>query len=91
MGCITNSNLGLAGSLLHHKASAQNFDIQEKTILSKTDNTLTLYWQQKGSTTTHATPVYLLCLQAYHQCFHCYLPLHNYVKGTKNQMSDNAS
>jgi len=90
-GTLTSSNLELAGSLLHHNATTQNFDIWECTILTKTNNTPTLYWQQKGLATTTATPAYLLQLQAYHQCFHQYLLLHDYIKGTHNKMSNNAS
>ena len=47
-GSLTNSDLELAGGLLHLEALANNFDVRELTILSKTDNLATLYWQQKG-------------------------------------------
>jgi len=90
-GSLTNSDLKLAGSILHHNAAAHNYDIRERTILSKTDNTPTLYWQRKGSATTTAPPAHLLRLQAYHQRYHRYLPLHDYITGTRNTMSDDAS
>ena len=48
-GDITNSDLELAGGLLHLAALAQHFDIRERTVLSKTDNLATLYWQRKGT------------------------------------------
>jgi len=46
-GSLTNSNLELAGSVLH-TAAAQNYNIWEYTILSKMDNMPTLYWQPKA-------------------------------------------
>ena len=65
-GTITNSDLKLAGGLLHHEATSQCFYIQECTILSKTDNTPTLFWQCKRSTTS-GMPTYLLHAQALDQ------------------------
>ena len=59
-GTLTNSYLELAGGLLHLEAIANNVDVQERTILSKTDNLATLYWQYKGSATTTAPPAHLL-------------------------------
>jgi len=41
-GCLTNSNLELASSLLHLDAAAHNFDVCEHTLLSKTNNMATL-------------------------------------------------
>jgi len=35
--------------LLHLDAAAQNFDVRNQTLLSKTDNMATLYWQRKGT------------------------------------------
>lgn len=57
-----NSDLELAGGLLHLEVAAQCFDIRERTIISKTDNLATLYWQCKGSTTSERVPSYLLRL-----------------------------
>ena len=90
-GAITNSDLELAASLVHHEAAAQCFDLRERTILSKTDNTPTLFWQRKGSTTTTGPPAYLLCAQALHQRHHRYVPRHDYIPGVENNMSDDAS
>jgi len=90
-GTITNSDLELAGSLLHHEAAAQCFDVRERTILSKTDNTPTLFWQRKGSTTSTGAPAYLLRAQALHQRHHRYIPRHDFIAGLDNSMSDDAS
>jgi len=51
-GTISNSDLELAGGLIHLEALSQTFDVRERTIFSKTDNLATLYWQRKGSATT---------------------------------------
>jgi hypothetical protein len=90
-GAITNSDLELAGSLIHHEAAVQCFDLRERTILSKTDNTPTLFWQRKGSTTTTGPPAYLLRAQALHQRHHRYVPRHDFLPGVDNLMSDDAS
>jgi hypothetical protein len=68
-GSITNSDLELAGSLLHLDAPNQCFDIQEWTVLSKGDNLSTTFWECLGSTYTNSPPVYLLCLFGMHQWF----------------------
>ena len=44
-GTITNSDLELAGGLLHLQALIQYCDVRERTILSKTDNLSALFWQ----------------------------------------------
>ena len=59
-GTISNSDLELAGGLIHLEALAQTFDVRERTLLSKTDNLNTLFWQRKGSATTEKVPSHLL-------------------------------
>ena len=44
-GTITNSDLELAGGLLHLDALTQCFDIRERTVLSKGDNLSTTFWE----------------------------------------------
>lgn len=90
-GDITNSDLELAGSFLHMACAADCFDIRERTTLSRTDNTPTLAWQRKGSTTTSRSAAELLRLQARHQRYHRYLKLHDYLPGVLNPMADDAS
>ena len=90
-GTITNLDLELAGGLLHLDALAQYYDVRERTILSKTDNLATLYWQRKGSATTTKPPAYLLRLFGIHQRFHRYVPRHDYISGVSNPMADDAS
>jgi len=88
-GSLTNLDLKLTGSLLHLDAATQNYDVHKQTLLSKTDNMATLYWQCKGAATTMAA--YLLWLQAWHQCHHQYLLLHDYLPRPQNNMSNDAS
>eukprot|EP00804_Cyclotella_cryptica_P008354 CCRYP_018334-RA/>CCRYP_018334-RA protein AED:0.31 eAED:0.31 QI:0/0/0/1/0/0/2/0/417 len=61
-GTITNSDLELAGGLLHLEALTQAFDVTERTVLSKGDNLSTTFWEQKGSTSSDKPPAYLLRL-----------------------------
>ena len=90
-GTISNSDLELAGGLLHLEAISQAFDVRERTILSKTDNLATLFWQRKGSATTDKVPAYLLRLFGIHQRFHRYVPRHDYLSGPSNPIADKLS
>ena len=90
-GSVTNSDLELAGGLLHLDVIAQSFDIRERTILSNTDNLATLFWQRKGNATTLKPPSHLLRLFGIHQRYHRYVPRHDYIPGLSNPMADDAS
>jgi len=90
-GDISNSDLELAGGLLHLEALAQTFDVRERTVLSKTDNLNTLFWQRKGSATTDKVPAHLLRLFGIHQRYHRYVPRHDYQSGVSNQVADACS
>ena len=90
-GTITNSELELAGGLLHLEAAAQCFDVRERTLLSRTDNLATLFWQRKGSATTIKAPSFLLRQFGIHQRYHRYVPRHDYISGPSNPLADDAS
>ena len=90
-GTITNSDLELAGGLLHLEILAQYFDIRERTVLSKTDNLATLFWQRKGNTSKSKVPAQLLRIFGIHQRHHRYVPRHDYIPGLSNPMADDAS
>ena len=90
-GTINNSELELAGGLLHLDILAQKCDIRERTIVSKTDNLATMFWQRKGSATTEKAPAHLLRLFGIHQRYHRYVPRHDYIPGPSNPMADDAS
>jgi len=90
-GTISISDLELAGGLLHLDVVCQHYDTRERTLLSKTDNLATLFWQRKGSTTSDKVPPRLLRLLAIHQRLHRYVPRHDYIPGGSNPLADDAS
>mmetsp|Transcript_14147 Transcript_14147/g.26545 ORF Transcript_14147/g.26545 Transcript_14147/m.26545 type:complete len:786 (+) Transcript_14147:1982-4339(+) len=90
-GTISISDLELAGGLLHLDVLSQHYAVPERTILSKTDNLATLYWQRKGSTTSDKVPPHLLRLFGIHQRLHRYVPRHDYIPGDSNPLADDAS
>ena len=90
-GSISNSDLELAGGLLHLEAIAQCFDTRERTLLSKTDNLNTLFWQRSASATTEKVPAHLLRLFGIHQRYHRYVPRHDYLAGPSNPVADATS
>ena len=87
-GTITNSDLELAGGLLHLDCAAQVFDTRERTILSKGDNLNTTHWERKGSTSTESAAAFLLRLFGIHQRFHRYVPRFDYISGPSNHLAD---
>ena len=90
-GTINNSDLELAGGLLQLDAATQNFDVRERTILSRTDNLATLFWQCKGSVSSNKAHAYLLRLFGMHQRYHRYVPRHDYLPGKSNKMANDSS
>ena len=91
-GTITNSDLELAGGLIHLDVIAQCFDICEHTVLSKTDNLPTLFWQRKGHARSGDVPATLLRgLFSIHQRHHRYIPRHDDLAGPYNPVTDDAS
>ena len=90
-GTVNNSELELAGGVVHSDCVAQCFDVKERTILARTDNTAGLWWQRKGSATCTSAPAHLLRLQAMHQRFHRYVPRVDFVSGVNNLISDRPS
>jgi hypothetical protein len=87
-GTITNSDLELAGGLIHLEAIAQTFDTRERTVVSKGDNLNATFWERKGSTTTNSPPAYLLRLFGIHQRYHRYVPRFDYIAGLSNHVAD---
>jgi len=90
-GTVTSADFELAGGLLHLDALAHSYDIRERTVVSKTDNLNTMFWERKGSCTTDSSPAYLLRLFGIHQRHHRYISRHDYQPGVSNQMADDAS
>ena len=87
-GTFNNSELELAGGVVHSNCVAQCFVVKERTTLARTDNTSGLWWQRKGSATCTSAPAHLLRLQEMHQRFHCYAPRVDFVSGVDNLISD---
>ena len=87
-GTINNSDLELAGGLIHLDAIATCLDVWERTILSKGDNLSTTFWERKGSTTCSSPPAYLLRLFGIHQRKHRYIPRFDYISGASNHIAD---
>jgi hypothetical protein len=90
-GSVNNSELELTASVAHLDVLAQNVDVREHTVHNLSDNAATVSWQRKGASSTVGPVAYLLCLQALHQRHHHYVPLHDFIPGTANWMSDRAS
>ena len=53
---VTNSDLDLAGRVLHRACMKDYYDVWERTTLSRMDNTASLWLQRKGSTTSTLPP-----------------------------------
>ena len=87
-GQVTNSDLELVVSMIHHACMADCFDIRKWTTLSRTENTEGLWWQRKGSAKSTSPPAHLLRLQYIHQLLHRYVPCHNFVSGVENGISN---
>ena len=61
-GTVNNSELELAGGVVHSDCVAQCFVVKEQTTLARTDNTAGLWRQRKGSATCTSAPAHLLRL-----------------------------
>ena len=90
-GTISNSDLELAGGLIHLECISQCYDVRERTVLSKGDNLSTTFWERKGSTSTNSPPAYLLRQFGMHQRFHRYVPRFDYISGPSNPIADSLS
>jgi hypothetical protein len=90
-GNITNSELELAGSVAQLDVLSQQYDVREKTVHNSSDNVATVWWQRKGAVSSTGPTHRLLRLQALHQRHFRYAPLHDYIPGGANAMSDDCS
>ncbi len=66
-GTITNSDLELAGTIVHTDVIVQAVDCRERTLGTGCDNTPAVSWQRKGSVTTKGAAAYLLREASLHQ------------------------
>ena len=63
-GSITNSDLELTATVVHHDVIAAQCGVAEATIATLHDNVAAVMWNRKGSATTEGPTAYLLGLQA---------------------------
>jgi hypothetical protein len=87
-GTITNSDLELAGGLIHLDCGAQTMDIRERTVVSKGDNLNTTHWERKGNTSANSAAAHILRQFGLHQRFHRYVPRFDYLSGPSNLIAD---
>ena len=63
-GQVTNSDLDMAGRVIHHTYMSDCFDIRQSTTMSQRDNTAGIWWQKKRLETSTSPPAHLLRFQA---------------------------
>jgi hypothetical protein len=90
-GDITNSDLELAGTIGHHAVLADNAAVAGETTHTLCDNTPSVAWREKGSTTTTKRTAYLLRLAALHRKEQICNPKISHISGDDNRMADDAS
>ena len=90
-GSITNSDLELAGTIVHEATLAAVHDLHHCTIATFSDNTPAVAWGNKASTTTAGPASYLLCSSSLLQCQHRYLSQRFYIPGPANHLADVAA
>jgi len=90
-GTITNSDLELAGCIAHQDVLLQTVNCAGRTVLPLGDNTPSVSWHLKGSTSTTGPAAYLLRLNSLHQRHFRYLARAGWIAGPVNQMADDCS
>jgi len=87
-GCITNSDLDLAGIIAHANVLACHHPFNYEEIWVGCDNTSTVDWTNRGSATTEKAPAFLLWLQgllAHQHHYNCHMIP---VPGTTNLIAN---
>ena len=59
-GTVNNPELELAGGVVHSDCVAQCFVVKERTTLLRTNNTVGIWWQRKGSATCTSAAAHML-------------------------------
>ena len=90
-GSITNSDLELAGTIAHDDVLASITDVTHLTTCGLCDNSPSVAWRTKGSTTTTGPAAYLLQISSLHQRKHRYKPETFHISGLANAMADDCS
>ena len=87
-GQVTNIDLEMASSVIHHARMADCYDVWEIITMWRTENTDVLWWHQNRSATSTSKPSHLLQLQVLYQQFHWCIPHCNSFIGVDNSISD---
>ena len=90
-GSITNSDLQLAGTILHEATLAVVHDLCHCIIATFSDNTSAVAWGNKASITIAGHASYLLHSSSLLQRQHQYLSQWLYIPGPANHLADVAS
>lgn len=90
-GALSIGDLELAATVCQHDVVSMASDTREHTLHDFHDNTAAQYWQRKGSTTSTGPAAAMLRLQSHHQRYFRYVPVHDFLPGVLNRMSDDAS
>jgi hypothetical protein len=89
-GRLTNSDLELAGTVMHQAILGSHAQVDGETAHTLCDNTPAVAWQSKGSTTTTKPVADLLRLAAFiRRDQHCNHRI-SHISGADNRMGDNA-
>jgi hypothetical protein len=90
-GDITNSDLELAGTVLHQDVLGQHADVSGETAHTFCDNTPAVFWQKKRSVTgTKASSQLLLSAAILWRRQRCNHQI-QHISGDNNRMADDAS
>jgi hypothetical protein len=91
-GTVTSSDLELVATIAHHHVlEVTGLPTAGESTHTFCDNTPTVAWQTKGSTTTTAVTADLLRHGALYQQKIGHVPRYEYLEGIRNVMADNAS
>lgn len=90
-GQITNSDLELAGGIAHQDVLVTRFNCAGRTVEPLADNTNSVGWHHRGSTSYYGVAAKLLGVNSLHQRHYRYLAKSSYIPGKANTMADDCS
>lgn len=90
-GTINNSDLELAGTILHESAIAGYVPVVERTVHTMCDNTPAVAWRGKALITTTGAAAELLRIASLQQRHLRHVPRVHYIPGEANVLADAAS
>jgi hypothetical protein len=78
----------LAANIVLFDVLAQAFDVPYHTVPNLSNMAATINWQNEMAASTFGHVAYLLHLYAFKQRYHHYLPLHDFIPGVANVLSN---